>query len=192
MTTQENTSPADIDNSVPKPMSRLKYTFNVDASYDLKRRVTGIGIVIRETDQPRKNGPVIDEISELYSNVPASATEKFAVFRALEIASERNYEILRIRSDYNCMRTKLKEDHKAGTGDEREDLHGLILRYAQKFTEVKFLYCRRRKNLMAHRLARKAVKESIPQKESIKFELSAFLSKWNGTMNNGMIAGEDI
>jgi ribonuclease HI len=175
MATQENTMNEDIDNSSKKSMSRLKYTFNVDASYDLKRRVTGIGIVIHETDQPRKNGPVIDEISELYSNVPAGETEKFAVFRALEIASGRNYEILRIRSDYNCMRTKLKEDHKADTGHERDDLHGLILRYAKKFKEVKFLYCLRRKNQIAHRLARKAVNELVPQKTGTAFSMK----QWN-------------
>lgn len=170
MTNQENTLKED-NNSSQNPMSRLKYTFYVDASYDLKRRVTGIGIVIHETDQPRKNGPVIDEISELYSNVPAGEIEKFAVFRALEIASERNYEILRIRSDYNCMRRKLKEDHKANTGHDRDDLHGLILRYAKKFKEVKFLYCPRRKNQMAHQLARKAVKELSPQKTGAAFPM---------------------
>lgn len=175
MTNQENTLKEDIDKSSQRPMSRLKYTFNVDASFHLKRRVTGIGIVIHETDQPRKNGPVIDEISELYSDVPAGEIEKFAVFRALEIASERNYEILRIRSDYNSMRRKLKKDHKANTGHDRDDLHGLILRFAKKFKEVKFLYCPRRKNQIAHRLARKAVKELSPQKTSTAFSMK----QWN-------------
>ena len=164
MANQKNALKEDIDNSSQKPMLRLKYTFNVDASCDLKRKVTGIGIVIQETGHPRKNGPVIDEISELYSDVPAGETEKFAVFRALEIASERNYEILRIRSDYNSMRRNLKKYHKDDTGHERDDLHGLILRYAKKFKEVKFLYCPRRKNQMAHLLARKAVKESLSPK----------------------------
>jgi ribonuclease HI len=171
MANQDNRLIEDIDNSLQKPMIRLKYTFNVDASYDLKRRITGIGIVIHETDQPRKNGPVIDEISELYSDVPAGAIEKFAVFRVLKIPSERNYEILRIRSDYNSMRTKLKKDHKANTGHERDDLHGLILRFAKKFKEVKFLYSPRRKNQLAHRLARKAVKEMVPQKAGAAFSI---------------------
>ncbi len=148
-------------------MTELRHTFKVDASYHLKRKVTGIGIVIHETDKPRKNGIVIDEISELYSDIPANATEKFAVFRALEIACERNYEIVRIRSDYNSMRKQLKEDHKMNAGHEREDLHGLILRYAKRFKEVKFLYQPRRKNHAAHRLARKAVEELIPQKRVI-------------------------
>ncbi len=168
MTNQENTLTEDIGNSSQRPMSRLKYTFRVDASYDLKRRVAGIGIVIHETDQPRKNGPVIDEISELYSDVPAGGIEKFAVFRALEIAYERNYEIVHIRSDYNSMRRKLKKDHKANTGHEKDDLHALILRYAKKFKGVKFLYCPRRKNQLAHRLARKAVKELIPLRSQLK------------------------
>lgn len=175
MKNQENTLKEDIDNSSQKPMSRFKYTFNVDASFHLKRKVTGIGIVIHKTDQPRKNGPVIDEISELYSDVPAGETEKFAVFRALEIAYEREYEIIRIRSDYNTMRRKLKKDHKADTGHERDDLHGLILRYAKKFKDVKFLYCPRRKNQIAHWLARKAVKELVPQKAGTAF----LMKQWN-------------
>jgi ribonuclease HI len=175
----------DID-IASKQVGKLKYTFNVDASYDLKRRVTGIGIIIRETDQPRKKGPVIAEISELHSNISAGETEKFAVFRALEIASERNYEILHIRSDYNNMRRKLKEDHEVGIGHERDDLHGQILKYAKKFTEVKFLYCRRRKNLMAHRLARKAVKESMPQENdaAMNYETSQWDNdEWNEDWN---------
>ena len=145
-------------------MADLIHTFKVDASYHLKRKVTGIGIVIHETDKPRKNGQVIDEISELYLDVPAGVTEKFAVFRALEIALLRNYEIVRIRSDYNSMRKQLKKDHIVNTGHERDDLHGLILRLAQRFKEVKFLYQPRRKNQVAHRLARKAVEERLPQK----------------------------
>jgi ribonuclease HI len=145
-------------------MGELIYTFKVDASYDLKRKVTGIGIVIHETDKPRKNGIVIDEISELYSDIQANVTEKFAIFRALEIALERNYEIVRIRSDYNYMRKQLKKDHKMNTENERNDLHGLIIRYAKKFKEVKFLYQPRRKNHAAHRLARKAVEELTPKK----------------------------
>lgn len=145
-------------------MAELIHTFKVDASDHLRQRVTGIGIVIHETDKPRKDGLAIDEISELYLDIPAGVTEKFAVFRALEIALLRNYEIVRIRSDYNYMRKQLKKDHKMNTGHERNDLHGLILRLAQRFKEVKFLYQPRRKNLVAHWLARKAVGKLSPQK----------------------------
>ncbi|MCU0287483.1 MAG: ribonuclease H-like domain-containing protein [Acidobacteria bacterium] len=171
----------DIETTTVKPSGNLKHTFNVDASFDFKRRVAGIGIVIHETDQPRKKGPIIAEISELHNNIPPGEIEKFAVFRALEIASERNYQILHIRSDYNHMRRKLKEDHEAGIGHEQDDLHGQVLRYAQKFTEVKFLYCLRRKNVMAHRLARKAVKESLPPGNDIKidFEFSEWDNEWD-------------
>lgn len=176
----------DIETTTVKLSGNLKHTFNVDASYDLKRRVTGIGIVIRETDQPRKKGAIIAEISELHNNIRSGEIEKFAVFRALEIASERNYQILHIRSDYNHMRRKLKEDHEAGIGHERDDLHGQVLRSAQKFKEVKFLYCRRPKNLMAHRLARKAVKESLPPENEpiIDFEPSQWDDDdWNEDLN---------
>jgi len=67
-------------------------------------------------------------------------------------------------SDYNSMRRQLKEDHKMNTVHERDDLHGIILRYAKKFKEIKFLYQPRRKNHAAHRLARKEVEELIPIK----------------------------
>lgn len=69
--------------------------------------------------------------------------------------------------DYNSMRRQLKKDHKMNTDHERDNLHGLILRYAKRFKEVKFLYQPRRKNHAAHRLARKAVEELNPQKIKI-------------------------
>ena len=53
-------------------MTELIHIFKVDASYHLKRKVTGIGIVIHETDKPKKNGIVIDEISELYLDIPSN------------------------------------------------------------------------------------------------------------------------
>lgn len=149
-------------------MAEIRHTLKVGASYHRPRKVTGIGIVIHETDKPKRNGMVIDEISELYSDIPAGMTEWFAVFRALEIAEERNYEIVRIRCHFTAVRRKLKKHHKANTGQERDDLQGLILRKARRFKEVTFRYLTRRNNSIARYLARKALQESMPNRSSIQ------------------------
>jgi hypothetical protein len=70
--------------------------------------------------------------------------------------------MVRIRSDYNRMRTALKDDYRAGRGQERRSLQGMILRLAREFDEVKFAWIIRRKNHEAHCLARQAVLESTP------------------------------
>ncbi len=65
------------------------------------------------------------------------------------------------------MRTKLKKDHKEGAGQGGDDLHGTILRLAAQFAEVKFAYVPRRKNQIAHFLARKAAREGTPQTRQV-------------------------
>jgi len=145
-------------------MESLKHIMIVDASYDRMQRVTGIGIIIREVQNPKKRrGKVIDEILESYFGMPRGSGEKFAILRALEIASERGYQIVKVRSDYNPMRKKLKKDHEKNLGHERDGVHATILRLAKTFAEVKFAYQPRRKNQNAHRLARRAVAEMVLQ-----------------------------
>lgn len=87
--------------------------------------------------------------------------EEFAVFRALEIATERGYRRVKIRSDYNYMRTRLKKDYRSGCGLERDDLSGRVLRLAKGLIEVKFAYCPRRKNQITHRLARRGAQINV-------------------------------
>ena len=82
--------------------------------------------------------------------------EKFAVFRALQISTDRGYRRVKVRSDYNYMRTQLKNDFKSGLIYERNELHRKILRLALGFEFVQFGFCPRRKNQIAHKLARKA------------------------------------
>ena len=146
----------------------------VDASYDIQRQITGIGIVVHQTNKPKRNGVVIEQILEAYSGVPASTAEKFAVLRALEIALERGYQIIKVRSDYNTMRRKLKKSYKALTiHSETDDLHSIILRLAKTFREVKFAYQPRRRNQNAHILAKRALKEKEPQKRPDIFKLGS-------------------
>ena len=105
-------------------MDKCKFIIVVDASYNWKSRVTGIG---------------------------------------LHIAKKRGYRLVKVRSDYNSMRTKLKRDHARNVGHCRTNMDGTILRLAKEFDEVKFAYQARRKNQIAHRLARIAATELEPQ-----------------------------
>lgn len=140
-------------------MRGVRHTFLVDASCDFSRGIVGIGVVMRATEKPgSRPGPIVDTYSEAYARVPPGAAEKFAILRALEIASEHSARRVKIRSDYNYMRRTLKRDHASDVGGEREDLHGTILRLARDFEEVKFAYVPRRKNQEAHRLARDATR----------------------------------
>jgi hypothetical protein len=131
----------------------LRLTAIVDASY--RNALTGIGIALHATDRPGRNGPLIARLAESYAGVPPSVIELFAVFRALEIAAERGYRDVKVRSDYNRMRTRLKEDHAAGRIPEPLGLHGRTLLLARSFDRVVFAYQARRKNQMAHGLSRR-------------------------------------
>ncbi len=137
---------------------QLKHTIVVDASYEGDRGVVGIGVVVHATDRPGRNGPIIETTSEAYVGVTPALMEKFAVLRALEIAAEKGYRRLKIRSDYNSMRRGLKEDAAKVLDHMEEGLHRRVLELASTLDEVKFSYVPRRKNQTAHALARQAAK----------------------------------
>lgn len=146
----------------------LRHTFTVDASHNVKKDCIGIGLVLQVTDKPGRRGEILEMIDETHpAKELVKDMEKFAVLRAIEIAIERGYQRVKIRSDYNHMRTQLKKLYRSGEGLERDDLSGQVLRLAKGLVEVKFAYCPRRKNQMAHRLARKgALIYSSAQKTS--------------------------
>lgn len=139
-----------------------KHTFIVDASFDHDSRITGIGMAIHEADKPKRNGILIDQLGEAYKGIPTPVIEMLAVYRALEIGRERKYELIRIRSDHNQMRRKLKMNYEEGKGFQREDLFGEIMRITRNFKSVQFGYKPRRKNQMAHILARRARTDELP------------------------------
>ncbi len=138
------------------------HTFRVDASFDAPRGITGIGLILRATNKAGRDGEVVARFSEAYMGLPIQAGEQFAVLRALEIASERGYRFLRVRSDYNKMRSELKDDYQSGVVPAEHNLRAMILRLAQKFDQIKFAWIPRRRNQEAHSLARKAVLQSAP------------------------------
>ena len=137
-------------------------TFRVDASFDKQKGITGIGLILQATNKAGRDGTVVARFSESYIGLPIQAGEQFAVLRALEIAFERGYRLLRVRSDYNQMRIALKHDYQAGVVHEEHNLRGMILRLAGKFDQIKFAWISRRRNQEAHFLARKAVLQSAP------------------------------
>ena len=146
----------------------LWYTFRVDASYDLKRTVTGIGIVVGTRVKRKKSRPgsTLIELAEAYTGVPPDLCEHFAIFRALEFGQKREVHRIQICTDYNQLRRALKRDLESGSGLNRGDLHGEILRLATGFEEVRFPWLRRRKNIQAHRLSRVAVREVLPSERN--------------------------
>lgn len=139
----------------------LKLTVRVDGSFDFTRCVAGVGLVLHAPAQPGRNGPVIDRLAEAYCEIPPGRVEHLAIFRALLVAQERGFEYVKVRSDCNPLRTRLKKDHKSGLSTGSEDLYGPILRLAREFVEVKFAYTPRRKNQEPHHLARQAA-QTLP------------------------------
>jgi ribonuclease HI len=148
------------------------HTFRVDASFEKQHGITGIGLVLRATHKPGRDGAVIASFGEAYADLPLQAAEPLAILRALEIAAEQGHRFLRIRSDCNRMRTALKDDYQAGVGHNRRGLQGQILRLARQFDQVKFAWIPRRKNQEAHHLARKAVRGCRP---IVRVDLSELL-----------------
>lgn len=131
------------------------HTLTVDASRDARRKVTGIGIVIQERTGAKGRGPILAQISEAHRGVTGGHDEAFAILRALEIARERSFTRIKVRSDYNQLRRKLRKQHRQGAGTAGEGLHSQILCLAREFVWIDFGYVPRRKNQIAHHLARK-------------------------------------
>jgi ribonuclease HI len=150
-----------------------KLTVIVDASHDETRRVVGIGLVLHETNKPGRNGPVIDRRAEAYVDIPVGQMEKFAILRALEIARERGSEFVKVRSDYNAMRRRLKADHRSGIDHGSDDLHGRVLSLAKTFACTQLGYQPRRKNQAAHGLARFGAKNLAPASRPDVFQAAA-------------------
>lgn len=146
----------------------LKHTIVVDASYQKDRGVVGIGIIIHATDRLGRNGPVIQGLAEAYVGMAPALMEKFAVLRTVEIAAERGYRRLKIRSDYNSMRRGLKKDAGKGFDHLEEGLHRRILELSSILDEVKFAYVPGRNNQAAHTLARQAAKVGLPVRREIQ------------------------
>ena len=127
-------------------------TLTVDASHNAVTEITGIGIIVQQRVGPKGRGPIIEEVAEGYSNVARGAGELLAIYRALEIARQRGFVRIKVRSDHNAMRNKLRDNFRSGRSDT--GLRGGILLLACTFEWVDFGYVPRRRNHIAHGLAR--------------------------------------
>jgi ribonuclease HI len=65
---------------------------------------------------------------------------------------------VKIRSDYNYMRRTLREQYRQRRMSDGDELRRRILALADLFEYVHFAWVPRRKNQMAHALARQAVR----------------------------------
>ncbi len=95
------------------------------------------------------------QLYELHQEVSPGMDEAFAILRALEIALERGYCRVRIRSDYNQERRLLRQRHRS-QATAPDPVRARILELARRLTWVDFRYVPRRRNQLAHRLARAA------------------------------------
>ena len=135
-------------------------TLTVDASYDERTRVTGIGVVVQRRSGGSGRGPILEQIAEGHADVASGDGELFAVLRALEIAVQRRFVRIKVRSDYNRMRRLIRQQYRSGLADV--GLRGRVLEVAHCFDWVDFGYVPRRKNQLAHRLARQG-RLCVPQ-----------------------------
>ena len=137
-------------------MSAWEHTLTVDASVDAVEQVAGIGIVIQQRSGRRNRGPIVARISERHWGIAAGRAEEFAVLRALEIAIERGFSRVKIRSDYNQMRRALRERYRRERVSDADELRSRILALADRLEYVHFAWVPRRRNQIAHALARHA------------------------------------
>lgn len=127
----------------------------VDASFDHTTGTTGVGILVQATARRRRRGKLLDRITETHHGIPSGSGEAFAILRALQIAACRGFSHVRVRSDYNLLRRRLRAQHRRGVPSAHE-LDRQILLVSEQFVSVDFRYVPRHKNGLAHGLARRA------------------------------------
>ena len=68
----------------------------------------------------------MEELAEAVEGIRLREGEKYAVLRALQVASERGFRDLKIRSDCNGMRRRLRRNYEGKGCQPRERLDGRI------------------------------------------------------------------
>ncbi|MFT7561149.1 MAG: ribonuclease HI [Flavobacteriales bacterium] len=142
----------------------MRQTLIVNSRYNHDTNVVGIGIVIHETDDSAggRKGEVIDRVSESYSGITPNLSEILALYRALEIAIQRDYKVVELMSDCNPLRKSLKKSYEERLQFDRPDLYGKILNMTTHFDTVKFGLKPGRKNQTARGLSLVGTKEMEP------------------------------
>ena len=133
-------------------MPEYIHTLTVGASHDDTTGLVGIGIVVQQRIGKGRRGPIIEQIAERHGCARSGKGELLAIVRALEVAREHGLSRIKVRSDYNLLRRSLRAKHHDGLADV--GLAGHALRLARGFDWIDFGYVPRRKNQLAHSLAR--------------------------------------
>ena len=141
-------------------MPEWLHTITVDASRDSGTGLTGVGIVIQARINKTGRGPILEEVFEVHED-PSAACEGLAILRGLEVAMLRGFSRIKMRSDSNPLRTKLRKALRSGSLTRLNDVQSKILALAREFAWVDFGYVPRRKNQIAHRLASVARLEAL-------------------------------
>jgi len=152
-------------------MTNWTHTLTLDASEDLRRSVVGIAIIIRERHAGSRRATIIETITERHRWTDAGHAEEFAILRALEVAAARGFTRIKIRCDCNSLRRGIRQEHRQRTnGSDPATAVGIlrsaVLQTAKAFAHVEFSYIARRKNGLAHRLARSA-RTQEPETDSV-------------------------
>jgi len=140
-----------------KPRGPVKHTLTVDASCHTREGLVGVGIVIQASDQPGHRGPVLDRLSEVHREVKPSDAELLSVLRALEIAVERGYHLVTVRTDCPHLAEHLRKAQAVDPGRLPEGITRRIVDLAAGFEDCTFRGLTRHRNLEARLLARSGV-----------------------------------
>lgn len=119
-------------------------------------------MVLHGTALPGGVGFSCLRFAEAWDSVHASVVEEYAIFRALEVAKGLDLGDVRVRSDHNDTRRRLKRLHASPPEDVCSALTAAMLRLAAGIPNLRFSYQARRKNHEAHLLARYAAQVSAP------------------------------
>lgn len=137
--------------------TRVIWTLTVTASEAHEAQAVGIGIVLQksDSDKRKKPGPIFEVIAERHAPSPIVRPDARAIIRALEIAADRGYHRIRVRTGSNGLRRALRDHYRKPTGVEPENpVHRQILELARTFELADFAPIPRGKNTIAHTLAR--------------------------------------
>jgi hypothetical protein len=150
-------------------LREVRHTIDVATSYDGERALLGIGLVLRGPG--KRFGPVLEAHAEAWADAPAGSGTAFAVLRALEMALERGWRVVRVRSPDNAERRRFEGLHaaRAGAGGPMGPSEAAALELARSFENVQFRWVARRKNQQARALARKALGEGAPRWDHPRF-----------------------
>jgi hypothetical protein len=132
-------------------------------SFNRTTGISGIGIVLHETSQPRRRGPIVERFGEAYSDVPARDTVAFSVLRALEIVGDRGVWVLKIGGPFSKGLRGPVCSSSAAVLPQRSHLWRRVVELGASFEIARIQFIPRRRTLNARLLARAALSDAVPR-----------------------------